>query len=248
MLRYRPLLGGVPWVGSPASRLLLRYCDASRPCSALLAALLGSSGSRRGRRGLPGSWATLSIHALDKDPGGSVTSGPRAGSPVLRDHRSCLPSLQRRRPHDDTLSGLNPTAYMNRCLRFVATVPPYAHGDARLASGRRSSALPGRELNPRIATRGFQLLHRFLLSQAWPGAMEPGTRARDSGASGDHGQTASMRPHANRRLAVCSETIRLAAPESRSRAPDSRRSRRHGRDRRVALPASSQRIDPHPLP
>ncbi len=79
--RRRPLLGRVPRVGSPASSLLLRRSDSSPPIPPRFVAFARryrrNSAARR-RRGLPGSWRTLAVHALLSDPGEAARPGLRA--------------------------------------------------------------------------------------------------------------------------------------------------------------------------
>jgi hypothetical protein len=85
--------------------------------------------------------------------------------------RCCLPLVQRRRlSHDSYLSRLNHAAH---ALAVYASQPGSPRHHARLASGW-GPPLPGRHRTcwiPREVSTPLDLLHRFLLTQASPGAL-----------------------------------------------------------------------------
>lgn len=114
------------------------------------------------RQGLPGSWAALlcTCPALRprRDPSawpcfssGVLPSATRTASALATDQ---IFEAQSRGPH-------------TRCLRFAARVSP----PPRKTCFRLEPSFAGRGLNPQGCSPKFQLLHRFLLGQASPGAL-----------------------------------------------------------------------------
>jgi hypothetical protein len=181
MLRRRSLLGRVPRDGSPTSWLLLRRSDFSCPGS------LGSPPHFPFRPTAPE--ATRSPRFLcnpcERAPSqgprrGRATRTPGADAPAFRSRRCCLPRCRTCRPSPQSIfRGLPPwPAHPLSTLRSR----PRGTSHARLAPRPRSSALPGRDFHPWVASRGFRWLHPFLLSQASPGATAfmPGARVAGS--------------------------------------------------------------------
>lgn len=166
MIRRRPLLRGVPWVGSPASSLLLRRSDFPAP-----------------------PLRSLALRSAVPRPRGDVGISQVPGEPS----RAC-PALRPRRSHDARPFGRCPTRWRRdvafrcsyyvglrhisyfgapshglhaRCVRFAAVV---ADVHATLASGWWPT-LAGRDSNPLGSIVRFPLRHHcFLLTQASPGA------------------------------------------------------------------------------
>jgi hypothetical protein len=107
MLRCRSLLRGVPWVGSPASLLVLRHSDASPTLLRSAFALLGSSVPFRIGGGeasqVPGRPLCACPAPLTPP---SRRSRPPGQVPALWRRRCCLPRRQPRRPRNHKLSGL----------------------------------------------------------------------------------------------------------------------------------------------
>ena len=133
MLRRRSLLRRVPRVGSPASSLLLRRSDFSRP---------GSLGSppRSPFRPLPPE-VTRSPRFLGNPCARAACQRPRWGggvrtpgdhAPALRLRRCCLPRSPPCRPHDMPISGL---AHAAHAPAVYASQPPSRTVHARLAPG-----------------------------------------------------------------------------------------------------------------
>src|SRR5262249_24245303 len=119
--RRRPLLRGVPWVGSPTSSLM--YCGAPtsrRPARPRLAQALVPD-SRRRRRDLPGSWAILVYVLTSRSPSARYVEVP--GPSALGLDVPMLPSAPEMTsaPTHQLFRGL-PLSPHTRCLRFVATV------------------------------------------------------------------------------------------------------------------------------
>src|SRR5579859_4962278 len=98
----------------------------------------------RRRRGLPGSWGTISVRAPLSDPGGTATPDHRALALPLQRDDVAFRYFDGVGSHDTLLSGLNHAA---RTLAVYASQPPSPTVHARLASGWWSS-LAGRESNP----------------------------------------------------------------------------------------------------
>jgi hypothetical protein len=122
--RCRPLLRGVPWVGSPTSLLLLRHSDSPSPPLRFAFALLGSSTSRWRRQGLPGSWGILPCMPCSPTPVGPQRRASRA-SPCWS-LQCCLPLFRRRRlPRLRLISGLYHTAYMIAVYASRPRLPVY---------------------------------------------------------------------------------------------------------------------------
>jgi hypothetical protein len=168
MTPRRPLLGGVPWVGSPASTLLLGAPTSRRPRFARLRSAQRFRGSSpRRRRDLPGSWGTLVyMPCSGPTPVGPLCQAIRA-LPYSLAPRCCLPHIQKRRLPLRTNFGAQSHGLHTRCLRFAAAVTDV---HARLASGWWPT-LAGRDSNPLGPFARFQLvLHGILLAQASPGA------------------------------------------------------------------------------
>jgi hypothetical protein len=120
-LRCRPLLRWLPWVGSPASQLLLRHSDFLLPLLAHFRSLGGSALQRRSQD-LPSSSATLATHAPVNDPGGAYPSRPPGLRPYVLLSRCCLPSPPTRRPPQIPYFGARFRSLRARCLRFVSVV------------------------------------------------------------------------------------------------------------------------------
>jgi hypothetical protein len=154
MTQRRPLLGGVPWVGSPASTLLLGAPTSRRPRFARLRSAQRFRGSSpRRRRDLPGSWGTLVyMPCSGPTPVGPLCQAIRA-LPYSLAPRCCLPHIQKRRLPLRTNFGAQSHGLHTRCLRFAAAVTDV---HARLASDWWPT-LAGRDLNPLGSIARFQL-------------------------------------------------------------------------------------------
>ena len=152
-LRCRPLLSWLPWVGSPASRLLLRHSDF--PLRHLTRfASFGGSASQRRRQDLPSSSATLATHAPLYDSGGTYPSRPPGLRPYVLLSRYCLPS--------------SPTRRLPRLPKFRSPITRPTCSLSTLRVGRYlpltqdslpagGPALAGRGLNPLSCSPGFCL-------------------------------------------------------------------------------------------
>jgi hypothetical protein len=82
--------------------------------------------------------------------------------------RCCLPLAERRRLSRSIKSFEAPSRGPHtRCLRFAARLSPAP----RKTRFRLGPSFAGRGLNPQGGSPKFQLLHRFLLGQASPGAL-----------------------------------------------------------------------------
>jgi len=165
VIRRRPLLGGVPRGGSPASSLILRRSDFPAPLLRSLA--LRSVVPRRGAAEASGSPRFLwrpPVHALLFDPGGPALPGHSGvallvGAAVLPSafHKASASTIKFH--FGAGLHGLHA-----RCVRFAAAV---ADVHATLASGWWPT-LAGRDSNPLGSDVRFRLgHHRFLLTQAF---------------------------------------------------------------------------------
>lgn len=146
MPRCRPLLDGVPRVGSPVSALVLRHSDFQLPRLAH-SRLLGGSGhaapEKTGsplflddrRHACPGS--PIPVEPLEQSPPGprSLRFAPPASPSELADPSASTTSF---------LSGSNSAACV---LAVYASQPGSPLDHARLASGWRL-CLAGREFNP----------------------------------------------------------------------------------------------------
>ena len=123
VIRRRPLLGGVPRDGSPASSLLLRRSDF--PASLLRSLALCSAVPRHDAAKTTGSPRFLGNpprHAMFSDPGGSVASGHSGEVPYSSTRRCCLPLLLKASaPATSVISRLNRTAY---AFAVYASQPP----------------------------------------------------------------------------------------------------------------------------
>ena len=113
------------------------------------------------------------VRAVLFDPGGSPRQTIGHFGPTLAAQRCCLPLLRRRRPpHPPTFEAQSHGPYV-RCLRFAATV---ARCLQQLRKTRfRLVVLLGRTgFEPagllREVSASVVALHRFLLTQAFPGA------------------------------------------------------------------------------
>src|SRR6266571_1593872 len=162
VFRCRSLLRRVPWVGSPASSLLLRHSDSSPPVHALLRCLRSAVPSRRRRRrGLPGSWTSLACMPCCITPAESMRTGPRA-CPILRRIDVAFRVSERVGLREKNHFGASFTACM---LAVYASQPRSLARHARLASGWWPFL--GRSgLSPAGCCVRFQLLHGILLTQA----------------------------------------------------------------------------------
>src|SRR5580704_2769917 len=123
MPRCRPLLGGVPRVGSPASALVLRHSDFQLPRLAR-SRLLGGSGctgeswiSQVPRRPSP------YVPRLS-DPGGTVEAGLRDHVPTLCSAAVAFHACRRVDFHHFFSFGIQYRGPHARCLRFAARVTP----------------------------------------------------------------------------------------------------------------------------
>jgi len=157
MIRRRPLLGGIPWVGSPASSLVLRRSDFPPPPLRSLAL----------RSAVPRLRGGVGISQVPGEPSRACPAlRPRRG----RDARPFGPCPTRRR-RDVAFrfgNGVGPRHHVNfeaqshglhaRCVRFAAAV---ADVHATLASGWWPT-LAGRDSNPLGSIVRFPLRHLSL--------------------------------------------------------------------------------------
>jgi len=137
MTRCRPLLGGVPRVGSPASSLLLRHSDSPRPRSARL---------RFARRfhlpveatGPPRFLGDPRVHAPLSDPGGTAASGHSGRALPSGRCDGAFRCSNGVGSHELTDFGAVSRGLHARCLRFATTVTrvlPTAAQDSLPAGG-----------------------------------------------------------------------------------------------------------------
>lgn len=132
MTRYRPLLRGVPQVGSPASSLLLRHSDFPAPIGRRfvdLAPFLPRSliRAREEASGPPRFLDNPCARALLYDPGGA-TAPDLSGRASHLVQRYCLPrSVARRPPRSPNISGLNHTAHAPAVYASRPRLPVYCY-------------------------------------------------------------------------------------------------------------------------
>jgi hypothetical protein len=171
VIRCRPLLGGVPWVGSPASSLVLRHSDFLSPVAShyLLSRLVTAEIHRPETKGPPRFLGNPSRTCPGLRPRRDHEPG-HSGAPDFSAQRYCLPRLQARRlPQLLHISRLNPTA----CVLAVYDSEPAHRASSRSISSRVFS--PRRA--PRARSRSsssFEAWHspvrqlRGALSVKWP--------------------------------------------------------------------------------
>ena len=136
--------------------------------------------SRTAAAGPPRFLGNPPVRALLFDPGGSLRQTIGHFGPTLATQRYCLPLLRRRRPpHISTFEAQSHGPHA-RCLRFAATVARYLQ---QLRKTRfRLVVLLGRTgFEPagllREVSASVVALHRFLLTQACPGAPKGSTKS-----------------------------------------------------------------------
>jgi len=121
----------------------------------------GRSGSRRRRRDLPGSWATLAHVPCSQTPAGPLhRRGPGPFSPA-----SWCIGFAFRLQHgvgsrDNELFGAPSHGPCARCLRFAGSVARLALHPRKTRFRLTASCLGGRDFHPRVALRSFR---RYLL-------------------------------------------------------------------------------------
>jgi hypothetical protein len=147
MIRRRPLLRGVPRVGSPTSQLVLRRSDFRRPRSLAIARCAVAGQRLRQTTDLPSSWTTLANVSCSPTPArqkGMCRFGTTSLLFALRGKPSAmLTASALAMEFDFGALSHDPRA---RCLRFASDVTVV---DARLASGRRHLARRDRVLKSR---------------------------------------------------------------------------------------------------
>ena len=149
--RCRPLLGWVPWDGSPASSLQRRHSDSSRPGVALLLAPLRRSGRPEATRS-PRFLSNPCARAPVSDPGGGSSPGPRADRPARWRAPFAFCVVHRIGLHNFAAFGAPCRRPCTRCLRFAAAL---ADGPRKTRFRPVVPALTGWDLHPRVALKGF---------------------------------------------------------------------------------------------
>ena len=154
MSRRRPLLGGVPRVGSPASSLVLRRSDFSSPRSRSFPSRGRSGALLRRRRDLPGSWATLAHVPRFSDPGGPARGGPGHDALRFRDTGVAFRSDDGVGHHDCSFRGS-----ISRPMRPLSTLrTAVADGPRKTRFCLPTSGLGSRDFHPQAALRNFRSL------------------------------------------------------------------------------------------
>jgi hypothetical protein len=164
MIRCRPLLRGVPRVGSPTSLLLLRHSDfPTFPPRSLAFARQFATWRNVGISQVPEQ--PLCARAPLLDPGGVVA--PDLSGRASQTGAPMLPSADQMASASTTMGFRDSFTRPVHSLSTLRGQHCYWLAQDSLPVGGQPyrSGLPPAGCNER-----FPLLHRFLLSQAWPGA------------------------------------------------------------------------------